>query len=84
MYAWLCKSFLKTLNVYVQSTIAHAIKKLSADCVADESEDDDSDTEQEIASTLDESMNLVVLDNMQFTTMLHMLPVLHNLQSAAV
>ena len=71
MHAWLCKSLLKTLSVYTQSTIRHAIEKLSDYCVTDKSKDDGSNTKQEVASTLNESMNWVVLDYMQFTTIPH-------------
>ena len=70
------------MGIHTQSTIAHAVKKLSQDCKADESEDDGSGTEQEIASTVDESMNSVVLDYLQLTTMPHMRCAAHNLQLA--
>ena len=82
MHAWLCKSLLKTLSVNVQSTIAHAIKKLSEDWVADKSKDDSSGTEQEVVSTFNESMNVVVLDYLQFNTMSHMRCAAHTLQLA--
>ena len=38
------QGLLTTLSVYAQSTIAHTVKKLFEECVADESEDDGSDT----------------------------------------
>ena len=77
MHAWLCKSLLKALSAHTESTIAHAIKKISEDCVADESEDDGHLAEQVVAATKDESMNSVVLDYLQFTTMSHMRCAIH-------
>ena len=82
MRAWLCKSLLKTLSVHAQSTVAHAIKKLSEDCVADESEDDGSGTEEVRKLSQYESMNSVVLAYLQFTTMPHMSCAAHTLQLA--
>ena len=52
MHAWLGKSVLKTLSVHALSTIVHAVKKLSENCEADEGKDYGSDTEQDVASTL--------------------------------
>ena len=58
-----------------------AVKKLSED-LADESEDDDSDTEQESNSTFYESINLAFSDSLLFIAMSHMRCAAHTLQLA--
>ena len=51
-------------------------------CVADECEDDGSDTEQEVALTLDEAMNAIVFDDLQFITVSRIRSATHTLQLA--
>ena len=46
------QGLLKTLSIFAQSTIAHAVKKLSKDRVVDKSENDGSYTGQDVASAL--------------------------------
>ena len=70
------------MSVHAQSTIAHAVKKLSEVCVADENKDDGSGTEEEVASTLNESMNSMVLDCLEFTTTSYMRCAAYTLQLA--
>ena len=64
------------------SNMTLGIKKLSEDCEADESKDDGSYTEPEVASILNESMNSVVFDYLQFTTMSLVGCAAHTLQLA--
>ena len=57
-------------------------QKLTEDCVADESKDDGNGTTQEVTSTLNESINSVVLDYFQFTAVSRMKCAAHTLQLA--
>ena len=61
---------------------SHAVNESSENCEANESKDDGSDTKQKIASTLDESINSVMLDYLQFSTMPHVRRAAYNLQLA--